>query len=795
MLKNYLKIALRNLRKYKAYSFINIAGLALGIGSALLIWLYVQDELSYDRFHPKAQHTYRLLSEGVGSGLHTNTPPALAAAFKNDYPEIRHIARVFQHWFSPLIAHEQKGFIEERFFFVDSSFFEVFSLTLLKGDSRRVLQSPNAVVLTESMAQKYFGDTDPIGQTLTYNTNAELKVTGILRAPPHNMHFHPDFLASISSLRNVMWPAVLDSWTMNALKTYVVLNENASAAALQKKMLDFYPRHLGEGGQAKLHLQPITDIHLRSQLPYEIEPNSDQRYVYLLLAIAAIILTIAGINYVNLATARSAVRAKEVGMRKVAGAQRFHLIGQFLGESILLALAALILAAGLLELLLPYVNQFTGKKLALDFGGNASWLVFILGATFGIGVIAGSYPALFLSRLQPVKVLKGRIDAGSTGGAMLRRSLVVIQFAASVILIIGTLVIGKQLDYFRSAKLGFNKAQVLVVPVQDKAVSEQLQALRSELLRHSSVLAAGSINTFPGKVHVRDPIRWEGVAEEQSMMMSINWIDFDLAATLGLEFVAGRGFSREHETDATEAVILNETAVKALGWESPEAALGKKIFSFSTDRPEGRRIIGVVGDFHFQSLHHAIEPLVIYPRPANLTYLLVRIRPQNIAGTLATMAGIWSKFSARQPFTHSFLDQDFDRLYNSEQRLSRLMSYAASTAILIACLGLFGLASFMVERRTKEIGIRKVLGASVSQVVILLSKDFTRLVLIALIIAAPVAYLAMSRWLQDFAYRINIGWWVFALAGGLAFLIALLTVSSQAIKAALANPVEALRYE
>jgi putative ABC transport system permease protein len=794
MFKNYFKIAVRNLLKSKLYSFINLSGLALGLACGMIILLYAQDELSYDRFYENANRTYRLLLESEGFGKHANTPPALAAAVKNDYAEVRHLTRVFRHWFSPLIAHEQKGFIEENFFFVDDDFFQVFSLPFIKGD-RQALIAPGSVVITESMAQKYFGDQDPIGKTFTYNTKTEFKVTGVLRPSPHNMHFHPDFLASISSLPQVMWPTVLDSWTMNSLKTYVVLNEKASAAALQEKMADFYRRHRGENNRSTLYLQPVTDIHLRSQLPNEIEANSDIRYVYLLFAIALIILIIAGINYVNLATARSASRAKEVGLRKVVGAQRSHLVRQFLGESVLLSLAALLLAIVVIELFLPYINQFTGKKLALGFAGN-NWSVFgFLSIALFIGLVAGSYPAFFLSGFQPAKVLKGKFDAGSVGGTLLRKGLVVVQFAASIALMIGTLVIFKQLDYFRSAKLGFNREQVIVVPVQDEAVSQQLQTMRNEFLRNTQVLAVGAANAYPGKGHASDDVRWEGAAANQFLAMAVNWIDYDLPATLGLELVTGRNFSREFETDANDAVLLNEAAVKAIGWNSPAAAIGKKVFAAGVDRPEGRRVIGVIRDFHFQSLHHHLEPLVLYPQLSNLAFLLIRIRPDDIAGTLAALQSQWTKISDRQPFIYSFLDEDFGKLYKSEQRWSQTMGYAAVVAILIAGLGLFGLASFMVERRKKEISVRKVLGASVFGVMGLLAKEFIKPVFLASVLASPVAYFAMNKWLQNFAYRIDLGWWMFALAGGLALIVALLTVSAQAIKTALANPVDSLRYE
>ena len=789
MLKNYFKITLRNLQKHKGYAFINVGGLALGITCCLLILFYVQDELSYDRFHEQAPQIHRVLFEPDDA-----KPSALNMFFVGprvveEYPDVRQATRLFRHWESPLIAQGQQGFVEEQFFFADGAFFDVFSFSLREGDPQTALDAPFSVVLTESAARKYFGDEDPMGKTLRYNTKHEFRVTGVLYDVPLRSHFHPDFVASMPSLPLVSYGRIQEEWKV--FYTYVVLQQAVSPAQVEQKTADFYRRHFGSDSRSRLRLQPLTAIHLHSQVANELEANGDVRYLYLLSAIGLMILLIACINYMNLATARSTKRAREVGMRKMVGAHRLQIIRQFFGESLLLSILALLLSIGLVRLLLPVLSQLTGKALTLSVS-NPWFLPGCVGVVLFVGLLAGSYPAMILSRFRPAEVLKGRFES-SRHGRLLRRTLVVVQFAASVVLIVGTLVVSDQLDYVRTSKLGFDKEQVVVIPVQDPVVRRQYAALGEAWLQAPDVLAVGtSSSSYPGRSHsFGHTVRRAGASDDEAVVMYRNWVDHGFIKTLGIELAAGRDFTNTLETDEA-AVLLNEAAVKALGWASAGAALGQVV---TLNADEERPVIGVVKDFHFKSLHHQIEPLIITPQFHTPTNFLVRIRPADMPQTLAALKAAWEGFSSDQPFTYSFLDETVDVLYRADAQWGQVIGYAALLAILIGCLGLFGLAAFSAEQRTKEIGVRKVLGASISGIVVLLSRDFLKLVLVAFVVAAPVAYVAMNRWLENFVYRIEISWRIFLMAGLIVLLIVILTVSYQAIKAALADPVKALRYE
>ncbi len=800
MLKNYLKIAVRNLLRQKIYFFINASGLALGMACSFLIFLYVQDELSYDKFHQDPNRIFRLVELIAQNGKvmeeSASAPFPIAPALKNDYPEIA-IARLFRlHQQKPLISHGDKKFYEERFFFADSTVFEVLTFPLLKGNPREVLREPFSVVLTENTARKYFGDEEPLGKSLVLENKFQFEVTGVLKNIPVNSHIQFDFLASFAGEEYVLpgygygenW---LKNWYWNPCFTYLRLPPNLAEEEFERLLPAFTDKYYPDSfkGMISHYLQPVVDIHLQSHIDNELQPNSNGLYVYVFSVVAIFILLIACINYMNLATARSASRAREIGIRKVAGSHRRQLVMQFLGESILISVFALLIAVGLMELFLPAFNMLSGKAITLASHADGLTVLSWLGVALLVGIVAGSYPAFYLSRFRPTQMLKGQFKS-STAGIFLRRTLVVLQFAISTILIAGTAVVNDQLNYIRKKDLGFNKDQVVVLPMRGTDLRQRYEAFKNELLHGPNVVNVTATSDLFGKSGgtLVKPFRAEGLPEKEFL----NWpgfaVDYNFLQAMDMKIAAGRSFSKEFSTDATEAYILNEAAAKMLEWKNP---LGKQ---FSGRQQKGV-VIGVVKDFNLFSLHRAIEPAALFIRPDWYDYVLVRITPDNVQASLDFLQAQWQEFSPERPFEYSFLDENFEILYNSEKSLGRLFSYFTGLAIFIACLGLLGLASFSAEQRTKEIGIRKVLGASVTSVLALLSKDFVKLVLVANLIAWPLAWYAMNRWLQNFAYRVDMSWWIFVLADGLALLIALMTVSTQAIRAALANPVQSLRYE
>ncbi len=804
MFKNYLKIALRNFLKHRAYSFINISGLAIGIACCILMLLFVQEELSYDRFHANAERIHRVIvdenNEGTIRHL-ANTYAPLAPALQTEFPEISHIVRFFPHSVT-VNRDEQKRFQEERFFFIDSTVFEVFSFAFQRGDPRTALHEPNSVVITAATAQKYFGDENPVGQILTVENKLDLKVTGVLQNVPRNSHVEFDFLANINSVKTVLGPWVLTrGWHWPPMYTYILLPQNYSASTIESRMPELVREHLPESLAARqaLRLQPLTDIHLHSDLENEIAPTSNIAYVYVFSAIAAFVLLIACFNFMNLATARAAKRAKEVGLRKVIGAQRGQLIKQFLGESLFYSTLALLLALVLVELFLPTFNTLLDKQIEMSYTNNWSAVFGLLALTLVVGILAGSYPAMFLARFRPVQALYGKALSGIGAGSplRLRAVLVVVQFAISIGLIVVTSVVNEQVQFIQDKRLGFEKEHLAVVSLRDEAMQQNFSAIKNSLLSQTGVAQVSAISNFPWEQGYYDfYIRAEGMKPDEKFNMPTLLVEHDFVRTFGMEIIAGREFSKEHTTDTQEAFILNEAAVKRLGWDS---ALGKKIEmeSVAAGKPRTGRVIGVVKDFHLRSLHYEIEPLVllISPEPYYLDNLAIRLDGKNFSQTMTALEQKWRELAPNRPFEYSFLDQAFDKLYRKEQKLALVFQYFSAIAIFVGCLGLFGLASFIAEQKTKEIGIRKVLGASVAGIIGLLSKDFVKLILVASVIASPISYFAMHHWLQGFAYRIDIGLATFFFAGALALAIALFTVCFQAIKAALANPVEALRYE
>ncbi|QMU31213.1 ABC transporter permease [Adhaeribacter radiodurans] len=798
MLSNYLKLAYRNLLRQKFYTAINIVGLTLGITCCLLIFLFVKNELSYDRFHAQGDRIYRVLRVASINGDKAKIPYVsgpYAPALRNDFPgDVKAAVRVMST--NALFSYQDKTFKEDRVFITDPNFLEVFTFPLVQGDPRQVLADPNNVVISEAMAQKYFGSENPVGKLLTLDKTQTCKVSGVMANVPENSHLKFDFIFSIKDYEGQDW---FQRWNNNAMFTYVLLAEQTNLQNLMAQFPAFMEKHQGaeakkEGQRMTLDLQPLLAIHLDTNTQFDFAEQGNKSNVYIFSAIAVFILLIACINFMNLASARSAGRAREVGVRKVLGAYKQHLIGQFLSESTLLTFIAVALSFGLIILILPYFNAFTEKHLVIPFTSPGLY-AFLVGITLVVGLLAGSYPAFFLSSFQPVKVLKGRL-ASSAGHPVLRKALVVAQFSLSIFLMIGTAVIFRQMDYVQHKNLGFSKEHIIRIPLDNSEIHDHRQAFMNRVKQLPGVQAVSVMSGEPGGFHDKYVF---AVTDKPNETWSFRtaFSDVNYLPTLGIKLVAGRNFSKSFATDSVAAILLNETAVKNLGW-TPQEALGKELVDPShwaeQQVPRRRKVIGVVQDYHFSSLKEAIEPLVITMRRDH-RLVAIRLAPGNPKPALAAIETVYKQLAASYPFQYTFLDESFDQLYKSEQKQAQILTVFAVLAIFIACLGLFGLALYSTEQRRKEIGIRKVLGASVGGLVTLLSQDFLKLVLLANVLAWPLAWWAMHQWLQDFTYRVELSAFIFIVAGIVALLIAIATVSLQALKVAVANPVNALRDE
>lgn len=809
MLRNYLKIAFRNLLKNKAFSIINIAGLALGLTCCLLISLYVVDELSYDKFHENAENIYRVNSDIKFGGQEmtialSNDP--IGATLVNDYPQVKQSVR-FHSRGDFLVTKGDQTFREERIIFADSTLFDVFTFPLLIGNPETALARPKTMVVTESTARKYFDRTDVIGEVLRFDNEDDYEITGVMQDIPTNSHIRYDFFLSLAGDRQ----SQQNMWLSHNFYTYVVLEAGADPGFLPEQMDQLMEQYVGpqaqrmiditmeefeaSGNYIRYSLMPLTDIHLHSNRAYEMGPNSNIQYVYLFAAIAFFVLLIACINFMNLSTARSAGRAREVGIRKVLGSVKSRLIGQFLTESILMTLIAFALAIVATWLLLPWFNQLAGKEIALNNFANWAILPVLLVFVLVTGLLAGSYPAFFLSSFRPVNVLKGRLGINSSGSNLFRSGLVVVQFVASVLLIIGTIVIYRQLNYIQTKELGFKKEQVLII--EDAfALENNLQAFKEEALRESGVKTATVSSFLPVPSSRSDsPLFATPVPDQENAVQSQHWwIDHDYFETMGMEVIDGRAFSRDFPSDSS-AVILNEAAVNMFGFDDP---VGEAIYRLQGDfsDPEVRRmnVVGVVRDFHFESLRNNITPVAFFLGNSSGNISL-RLSTDDISNTISRLETTWKEMAIGQPFNYTFMDEAFDEMYRAEQRIGNIFVSFAILAIFIACLGLFGLSAFMAEQRMKEIGIRKVLGASINNIVTMLSKDFLKLVIIAALIAFPLAWWGMSTWLEEFAYRTELSWWIFAVAAVIAIIVAIATVSFQALRAATTNPVQSIRSE
>jgi putative ABC transport system permease protein len=785
MLRNYMKIAFRNLLRNKGYSLINIAGLAIGMACCILILLWVQDELSYDGFHENTENIHRVICSGTWAGVTEKfvvTPAPVGPALKEHFAGIIRFTR-YEFFSNLLFETDDKKIVEDHISPADPDFFQMFSFPFLYGDPKTALNDRHSVVLTKNTAQKYFGDENPVGKTMTLGGKHLLTVTGVVETIPRNTDFYFHIIIPFELLEDM--GTEIDDWERFSYHTYVELT-NGSQSVTDDALTAFYRTKVDGGEEIEFHLQPLKEIHLYSNYIGERDKIGDIRYVYLFSLIASVILVIACINFMNLTTAKSAKRAKEIGMRKVVGAHRWNIINQFLGESVVMAMMAVILAVVIVEFALPEFNHLASKDLSLDFSKNLSLLLGLLGIALFTGIVSGSYPALFLSSFKPVIVLKGTIVSAAKSRHILRKVLIVSQFSLSIILIICTLVAHQQINFMKNKKLGFNQEHLLCIDLKGDS-RDNYQSLKTELLQYSNVVSVTTASNRP--FHGSSAIVWEGENNDREVQLFFISADHDYLKTFGLGLEDGRFFSPEFPSDSGN-YVLNQAAVKAMGFDQP---LGQQIEIF-----EGTgkgTVIGVVKDFHFQTLNNEIEPLALFIYKDIYRHLFVKIKPDDIPATLAFMEKTWNKFETHYPFEYEFLDEDFDSLYRSEMRISTIFNYATILAIFISCLGLLGLAAFVSEQRTKEIGIRKVLGASVAGIVQLLSREFAVLVAISNVIAWPIAYYATTLWLQEFAYRTTVGWALFAASGALALIIALMTISFQAVKSALANPVNSLRYE
>ena len=807
MWRNYLIVALRNIRKHKGFSLINIAGLAIGIASCLLILLFVQSELSYDRFHEKAERIHR-----VGFTFHVGTnqfdaalgPCPLAAAMVEEFPEVESAARIFARQSrggDVFVRYGEKRYKENEFLWADPELLDILTIPFIKGRPEEALAQPNSVVMTVAAAEKYFGQENPIGKMLELGDGSLYMVNGVTESWPEHSHFHFDFLASFSSL-----PKSKDlDYYDTAVFTYILLQENASIEELESKLPEFsgkcmapiiekimavpYEEFLESGNFIGFMTQPLRDIHLRSNWGNELEPQGSFNTVIIFSAIALLILIVACINFINLTTARSTQRANEVGVRKVVGSSRGQLVRQFLSESIYLSFLSFLLALIFVELALPVFNTLVGKEFSASHLLDWPFLLALLVGVFVIGTVAGSYPAFLMASFRPVSVLKGKSQS-SMRGRKFRDALVIFQFCASVVLLVGTAVIYTQLHYLRNKELGFEKEHVVVIQRAEKLGSQQL-AFKNQLKQNPGVLSAVFTDSLPQILLEAKVFQKEGEGSQENNTLITITADYDLLKTYGLKMIAGRYFEKERSTDAT-AIVLNETAIKALGIQDP---LEKRLVLVGLKR-KPMDIIGIINDFHMESLHVKIGAMAVILTGARPSVLLsVRVHPGDLPKTLGFLENQWKDFTNSQPFEYVFFDDQFDMLYKAEIQAGKVITAFACLAVFIACLGLLGLASFTASQRTKEIGIRKVLGATTSGILVLLNKDFVMRVLIANLIAWPLAYYAMNKWLQNFAYRISLNIWMFLASAVIALLIALFTVSYQTFRAARGNPVDSLRYE
>ncbi|WP_200979335.1 ABC transporter permease [Echinicola sp. 20G] len=805
MWKNYFKIAWRNLLKKKVYASINILGLAVGMACCLVISMYIMDELSYDQYHEKKDRIYRVIhgnsspeaDEGEVESYWVWGNAPIGPALKEEFPDIEKVVQ-FSGRADLLLSYGEDTYQEEGVLFIDSTAFDVFSWKMIEGDAKRALVAPYSIVLTESTAKKYFGNEDPLGKTLKGSESAgrsnagDYTVTGVMEDVPDNSHFKFNALLSMSTFRQSR-PGIFDEWGYVDSYTYFLASEHFNPEAFQQKVPEFLKRRRGDlGDRYTIALEPLGDVYLNSKVQRQPGETGSMSNIYIFSVIGIFILVIAIINFMNLSTARSMERAKEVGIRKSVGADKMSLVLQFMGESLIIVCIASVIGWLLLILGFPMVENLTGKVLELN--QIISWqnIILFLGLMVLIGLLAGSYPALVLSSFKPVSVLKG-INKANASGVNLRKALVIFQFSLSVALIAGTLIVYFQMNHLLDKDMGFDKEQMLVVDYNyDGQVNTMSSALKQELEKEPSILSVAFSRSVPGSHFPNAGTTIESPeGEMKNYSPPIFQVGIDFVDHFDIELIAGRSYSRDYPSDSTSSLIINEAAAKAFGYANPADIIGRK---FEQWGHEGE-VIGVVKDFNYISLHRNIEPLTLPFEAYASRYMSVKVKPEDLGNTIAHVEKVWAELAPHRPFVYSFLDDDFNSQYQSDFRFKQLFTTFSVIAILIACLGLLGLATYTAEMRTKEIGIRKVLGAEVFSIVTLLSKDFVKLVLVAIAIATPVSWYVMNKWLMGFAYQIEIHWWIFAVAGLMAVMVAILTISFQSIKSALINPVNSLRSE
>ncbi len=808
MFKNFLKSLYRNIIRNKFYSTLNIVGLSVGIATALVILLYVQDELSYDKYNEKYERIYRLEGKFVVNNKPDRfavVPNPMGPAFKLEFPEVEDFVR-FDAIGNTLVKYGDNAYYEDDFMLADSSVFNIFSYKLLEGNPEKCLSEPYTIVITKKIAKKYFGNEDPLGKILTIADGHSLKITGVMEDLPDNTHLKFDALISIATAAKDQGVDKYNSmkssrfWRIG-LYTYILLKENSSIEGVYDKFPAFYDKYMKELGEKynlsfELMTTPVAETHFRKGLGGE-RPSGNKVYLLIFSAVAAFILLIAAINYMNMATARSAGRAKEVGIRKVAGAYKSQLITQFLSESLILSVLALIIAFVIVWLVLPDFNNLTGKSISISPLKNPLIYLEIFAVTIFIGLLSGSYPAFFLSSFQPVKVLKGSAGRGGKKGGTLRKILVVFQFVIAIFMIIGTIVVSQQIGFLRNKNLGFDKNNLVVMEIQDSAFKSKIKLFKDELLQNPDITAVTSSTGVPGQINWIQLLKVEQENKMENITVILAQTDYDFVKTFGLQVVNGRDFNRDMGTDAKEAVIINETAARKFGWGKD--ALGKKIhFGFNRDGSGGRmlKVIGVVKDFHFKSLHNEIEPIIFFLNDKPGYFLTCRISPDNQKKTLAFIEQKWNEFNSKSPFSYTFMANSMDEMYKADMKIGTIIKITAILIIFIALLGLLGLSSFIAEQRTKEIGVRKVLGASVGNILFMLYKEFALLIFIAFIIAVPIAWWRLDIWLNmNFVYHISPTWVSFLLAGIIAFLVGMLSISYYIVKAAINDPVVSIKYE
>jgi putative ABC transport system permease protein len=787
MFKNYVLIALRNISRQKLYSGLNISGLAVGLAAFILIILYVQYELSFDKHHENADRIYRVVRDG-----RTLTPAALGPALADNFSEVEAVARIIQDK-NTLVSRGDNHFLEMEFYWAGPGIFDVLTLPFVLGSPDSALREPSTVVISESSAKKYFGDESPLGKVLNINDSADYKVTGVFEDMSANSHFVMDIVAPYVDYFKTTGNDI-SSWTSNFTYTYFLLREGADFTALQGDIHRVIEKPLFERfGVPKPYpkmyfVQPITEIHLKSHRMQEISVNNDMKYVYLFSSIAFLILFIACINYVNLATARSVRRGKEVGIRKVVGARRAQLIQQFLGESFFVILLALGLGLLIVDLVLPTFNNLVERQLSMAAMTEPQFIAGLLSTVIVVALLAGAYPAMTISAFKPVSVLKGAIGIG-TSGRKLRNLLVLFQFSVTTALFICTLTINEQLDFVNQFDVGYDKNNVVTVKIRDNAVRRNIETIKSELLKSPGVIDISVSARLPNNIDTFTSKALNSKLPENETTIFYNTVDYDFVDLFGIEIERGRNFSREFSSDQEGVFLVNEAAVKAAGWDSP---LQQTMTHWSG---ETGQIVGVMKDFHLHSLHSPIAPLYVFLDPGNFSNISLKVSSDNIPETIDFIRDVIKKFSPNFPFEYSFFDEEYSRVYHPEQQMVNIFSSFAVLAIIVACFGLLGLSAFAAQQRTKEIGIRKISGASVSKITILLSTEFVRWVVLANVIAWPVAYIFMDRWLQNFAVRIDQSFLNFLFSGAAALAIAVLTVSILSAKAASASPIKALRHE